>query len=229
MRSTTLHNGGLRGRRVADVARRFRLLEPESALLHDLPASPLGAAPLDFAEAPTAVARALIGWTLLVKGVGGRIVETEAYDANDEASHSFRGATARNGAMFDHPGTTYVYRSYGLHWCLNIVCREHGHGAAVLLRAIEPIHGIDTMRERRKFEDLRLLCSGPGKLAQALGITGAMDGLHVARMPFELIPPPSASPVTSGARIGISKARHLPWRFVLAGSPFLSRRVPVAH
>lgn len=197
--------------------------------MQDLPVIPVGTARLDFVEAPITVARALIGWTLLVKGVGGRIVETEAYDADDEASHSYRGATVRNGAMFDPAGTTYVYRSYGLHWCFNIVCRERGHGAAVLLRAIEPTHGIETMRERRQLEDLRLLCSGPGKLAQALGITGAMDRLHIGRKPFELIPPTSASPVTPGARIGITKARHLPWRFVLAGSPFLSRRLPVAH
>ncbi|MFX1679912.1 DNA-3-methyladenine glycosylase [Mitsuaria sp. CC2] len=180
---------------------------------------------VNFSAPPVAVAQALIGCTLLVDGVGGRIVETEAYDVDDEASHSFRGMTPRNGAMFGPPGTTYVYRSYGLHWCFNIVCREAGHGAAVLLRAIEPTHGIEVMRARRRVESLRNLCSGPGKLAQALGITGALDHRRIDEPPFVLVPPDVASVVNFGARIGISKAQHLPWRFTLSESDFLSKKL----
>lgn len=184
-----------------------------------------GAARIDYSSSPVDLARSLIGWTLLVDGVGGRIVETEAYDIDDEASHSFRGMTARNGAMFGPPGSTYVYRSYGLHWCFNIVCREVGHGAAVLVRALEPTHGLDLMRQRRRSEDSRQLCSGPGKLAEALGITGALDRHRIDQPPFAVLPPACDAEVACGARIGISKAQHLPWRFALAKSAFLSRKV----
>lgn len=181
--------------------------------------------PINLSAPPVEVAQALIGCTLLVDGIGGRIVETEAYDVDDEASHSFRGMTPRNGAMFASPGTTYVYRSYGLHWCFNIVCREAGHGSAVLVRAIEPTHGIEVMRRRRQVESLRNLCSGPGKLAQALGITGALDHQRIDQPPFVLASVHAASVVSCGARIGISKAQHLPWRFALSGSHFLSKKL----
>lgn len=184
---------------------------------------------MDFTQGPVPLARELIGCTLLVEGVGGVIVETEAYDGDDEASHSFRGRTPRNAAMFGPPGHAYVYLSYGMHWCFNIVCREAGHGAAVLVRALEPTHGLESMRERRGLRDPRLLCSGPGKLAQALGMDRALDGLPLDAPPFALLPPRHASggppEVACGPRIGISKAMDRPWRFALAGSRFLSRRM----
>lgn len=179
--------------------------------------------PIDFLPSPVAVARQLIGWTLLVDGVGGVIVETEAYDADDPASHSFSGRTARNAAMFGPPGHAYVYLSYGLHWCLNFVCREAGHGAAVLVRALQPTHGLDVMRARRGLEPLRLLAAGPGRVGQALGIDRSFDGLPLDAPPFELLPPPGAVGVVVGPRIGVSKAAEMPWRFGLAGSAFLSK------
>jgi DNA-3-methyladenine glycosylase len=169
------------------------------------------------------VARQLIGVTLLVNGVGGRIVETEAYDRADPASHSYAGPTQRNLAMFGPPAHAYVYLSHGIHWCLNFVCRESGHGAGVLIRALAPETGIARMVERRGTPDLRKLCSGPGKLAQALGVTHAMNGAALAAPPFTLLAPVDAVDVVSGPRIGISKAVDLPWRFGLAGSPYLSR------
>ncbi|MDO9115314.1 MAG: DNA-3-methyladenine glycosylase [Polaromonas sp.] len=178
---------------------------------------------IDFMASSPSVARRLIGATLLVDGVGGIIVETEAYDRDDPASHSFAGPTPRNAAMFGPPGHAYVYRSYGIHWCLNIVCREAGHGAGVLVRAIEPVAGLDTMRARRGLDDVRLLCAGPGRVGQALGITREHNGLPVTAPPFEWLPAPPKVKVVSGPRIGISKAVDQPWRFGLAGSPFLSR------
>ena len=185
---------------------------------------------IDFHAPSHEVAQALIGASLFVDGVGGRIVETEAYDESDPASHSFNGVTARNAAMFGPPGRAYIYRSYGIHWCLNFVCMPRGHGAGVLIRALEPTAGLATMRERRGLADERLLCSGPGRLGQALAITHDLNAMRLDRAPFRLVAAPAspAAQVASGLRIGISKARELPWRFVLAGSPFLSKPLPAA-
>jgi len=169
------------------------------------------------------VARGLLGWTFLRDGVGGRIVEVEAYAPGDAASHAFRGRTARNGSMFAVPGTLYVYRSYGIHWCVNVACEPAGTGAAVLLRALEPTHGLDEMRCRRGGVADRELCSGPGKLTQALGITDADDGASITAPPFALAPPETAVDVLATPRIGITKAAELPWRYVLKGSGWLSR------
>jgi DNA-3-methyladenine glycosylase len=171
------------------------------------------------------LARALIGATVLIDGVGGIIVETEAYDIDDPAAHSFPGPTARNAPMFGPVGYAYVYRIYGLHWCLNMVGGEH-HGSAVLIRAIEPTHGIEAMRSRRSLGDIQRLCSGPGKLAQAMGVTGALTGLPLDHPPFELEAATGPAAIAVGPRIGITKAVDLPWRFGLAGSPFLSRPFP---
>jgi DNA-3-methyladenine glycosylase len=168
-------------------------------------------------------ARSLVGWTLLLDGVGGVIVETEAYAPEDPASHAFRGRTARNGTMFGPAGRLYVYRSYGIHWCANVVCEPEGVGAAVLLRALEPTHGIEVMRSRRGVDDARLLCSGPGRLTQALGMTNAHDGCSLFAPPFLLEPPVDLVEVGCGTRIGLTKAGELPWRYVLSGSPFVSR------
>jgi DNA-3-methyladenine glycosylase len=178
---------------------------------------------IDFNMAPEDVARALIGAELFVDNVGGRIVETEAYDEADPASHSFRGPTPRNAAMFGPPGCAYIYRSYGLHWCLNVVCREAGRGAAVLIRALEPLAGIELMRQRRGTDEFRLLCAGPGRLGQTLGIDVTHDGLPLDRSPFSLRPPDRPYPIVSSPRIGIAKARDVLWRFEIAGSRYLSR------
>ncbi len=184
---------------------------------------------IDFARDSPEVARDLIGMTLLVDGVGGRIVETEAYDREDPASHSFPGPTPRNEVMFGPPGRAYVYLSYGIHWCLNFVCREAGHGAGVLIRALEPTTGIAAMMQRRRLKDLRLLCSGPGRLGQALGITHALNGKRLDRAPFSLTAAGTARPeVVRGPRIGISKAIDQPWRFGIAGSPYISRPFPTS-
>ena len=183
--------------------------------------------PSGFFDRPAVeVARALIGVTFLVDGVGGSIVETEAYDRTDPASHSFTGPTARNAAMFGPPGRAYVYRSYGLHWCFNIVCGDPG--SAVLIRALEPTVGLDRMRVRRSLEAPALLCSGPGRLCQALGIDRALDGAPMDAAPFVLSGSGTDAPVTAGKRIGISKGVDLPWRFGLTGSRFLSRPFPGA-
>jgi len=176
-----------------------------------------------FARSVHDVAPELIGVTLLVDGVGGRIVEVEAYDHEDPASHGFRGRTERNASMFGPPGRAYVYRSYGIHWCLNLVCEEVGVANAVLLRALEPTRGLEQMRARRGLEDERLLCGGPGRLCQALGVTREQDGLALDRPPFELLARDSPVEVVNGPRIGITRAVDLPWRYVESGSRFLSR------
>jgi DNA-3-methyladenine glycosylase len=173
-----------------------------------------------FSREVTTVARELLGAELLVDGVGGIITETEAYHPSDPASHSFRGPTPRNASMFKGPGRIYVYRSYGIHWCFNFVCAG---AAAVLIRAMEPTHGIERMAERRGLGNLRDLCSGPGKLGQALNITRAQDGLLLSEPPFSFRPAAELPPVVIGPRIGISKAVEQPWRFGIAGSSFLSR------
>lgn len=178
---------------------------------------------LDFDRPVEDVARQLIGATLRVEGVGGLIVETESYDGEDPASHSFSGPTPRNKAMFGPPGHAYVYRSYGIHWCFNLVCREAGHGAGVLIRALEPLWGLDVMRERRGGLADRLLCAGPGRLCQALGIDGSHDGLPLDAPPFQLESAMADVVIVEGPRIGITRAREVPWRFGLAGSRYLSR------
>jgi len=178
-----------------------------------------------FARSVHEVAPGLIGVTLLVDGVGGPIVEVEAYDHEDPAAHGYRGKTVRNASMFGPPGHAYVYRSYGVHWCLNFVCEEEGVASAVLIRALEPVHGIDVMRERRGLDDLRLLCAGPGRLCQALGITVEHDGLPLDEPPFELLARETDPDIVVGPRIGITQAADRPWRYGLAGSRFLSRRL----
>jgi DNA-3-methyladenine glycosylase len=174
------------------------------------------------------VARDLVGWTFLVDGVGGVLVETEAYSQDDPASHSFGGPTRRNAVMFGPPGHLYVYRSYGIHWCANIVCGEEGIAAAVLLRALEPTSGLEQMRARRRLDDVRLLASGPGRLTQALALTGADGGADVTRPPFTLFPPAVPLDVVSSPRVGITRAVEQPWRYSLAGSSFVSRPRPRA-
>jgi len=178
-----------------------------------------------FARSVHEVGPDLVGATLLVDGVGGTIVEVEVYDHEDPASHGYRGRTERNAAMFGPPGHAYVYRSYGIHWCLNLVCEDDGSAAAVLLRALEPTHGLDAMRTRRRLDDRRLLCAGPGRLCQALGVGREHDGLPLDEPPFELHARPGEVRVAAGPRIGITRAAELPWRFGLAGSPYLSRRL----
>ncbi len=176
-----------------------------------------------FARSVHEVAPDLIGATLLVAGAGGTIVEVEAYDADDPAAHGFRGRTPRNASMFGPPGHAYVYRSYGIHWCLNLVCEEEGSAAAVLVRALEPAFGIEAMRTRRGLSEPRLLCSGPGRLCQALAVTREHDGLPLDVPPFELRAADSPVEVVSGTRIGISVAAELPWRYAAAGSRYVSR------
>lgn len=178
---------------------------------------------IDFTRDSSEVGRRLIGMTLLVGGVGGIIVETEAYDREDPASHTFSGPTPRNAVMFGPPGRAYIYLSYGIHWCLNFVCREAGHGAGVLIRALEPTTGISLMIKRRRQADPRLLCAGPGRLGQALAITRKLNGKCLDVPPFSLTAGSVRRRVVSGPRIGISKAVDRPWRFGLAGSPYVSR------
>ena len=171
------------------------------------------------------VAPELVGASLFFHGVGGVIVEVEAYDHEDPAAHGFRGRTARNAAMFGPAGHAYVYRSYGIHWCLNFVCEDVGVASAVLIRALEPTKGLETMRARRCVPDDRLLCAGPGRLCQALAITREHDGLALDAPPFELRARDHEPAVVQGLRVGITKAAERPWRYGLEGSRFLSRPV----
>jgi DNA-3-methyladenine glycosylase len=173
------------------------------------------------------VAPDLIGATLLFNGVGGVIVEVEAYHHTEPAAHSYRGPTPRNRVMFGPPGFTYVYRSYGIHWCVNLVCEKEGSASAVLIRALAPTHGLAAMRRRRGLQDERALCSGPGKLCEALGITVAHSGLPLDRAPFALHARVGEADVVSGIRIGITKAANLPWRYGLKGSRYLSKPFPI--
>ena len=176
-----------------------------------------------FARSVHAVAEELIGATLLVDGVGGKIVELEAYHHEDPAAHGYRGPTARNASMFGPPGHAYVYRSYGIHWCVNFVCEGEGIADAVLIRALEPTRGLATMRLRRGLDEERLLCAGPGRLCQALGISREHDGLPLDRPPFRLEPRTEEPELVRGPRIGITRATELPWRYGVAGSRYLSR------
>ncbi|MBV8478776.1 MAG: DNA-3-methyladenine glycosylase [Actinobacteria bacterium] len=177
-----------------------------------------------FARDVHEVAPELIGAELFVDGVGGTIVELEAYDHEDPAAHGFRGRTERNASMFGPPGHAYVYRSYGIHWCLNFVCEDEGVASAVLIRALVPTQGLEEMRARRGVGEPRLLCAGPGRLCQALGVTRTHDGLPLDEPPFELRARSGPAEIVTGPRIGITKAADLPWRYGLAGSRFLSRR-----
>jgi DNA-3-methyladenine glycosylase len=176
-----------------------------------------------FARSVHVVAPDLIGASLFVDGVGGRIVEVEAYHQEDPAAHSYAGRTERNATMFGPPGRVYVYRSYGIHWCMNLVCEREGSASAVLIRAIEPTAGLAAMRQRRGLTEERLLCAGPGRLCEALAITRAHDGLPLHRPPFALRPREQPVEIVVGPRIGITKAVEQPWRYGLAGSRFLSR------
>jgi len=169
------------------------------------------------------VAPDLIGATLLVDGIGGVIVEVEAYHHTDPAAHSYAGRTARNAVMFGAPGYAYVYRSYGIHWCVNFVCEQAGSASAVLIRALQPTEGLTAMRRRRGLREDRALCSGPGKLCQALGITIRQNELPLDRPPFELRARREEPEIARGVRIGITKAAEKPWRYGLKGSPFLSK------
>jgi DNA-3-methyladenine glycosylase len=173
------------------------------------------------------VAPDLIGATLLFNGVGGLIVEVEAYHHTEPAAHSYRGPTPRNQVMFGPPGFAYVYRSYGIHWCVNFVCESEGSASAVLIRALEPTHGIATMRRRRHLKEVRALCSGPGKLTEALGITIEHNALPLDQAPFSLHARVGSVEVVAGVRIGLTKAIDLPWRYGVKASQFLSKPFPV--
>src|ERR1700749_719282 len=176
-----------------------------------------------FARHVLEVAPDLIGTTLLFNGVGGIIVEVEAYHHTEPAAHSYRGPTERNQVMFGPPGFVYVYRSYGIHWCVNFVCEKEGSASAVLIRALEPTHGLAPMRRRRDVDDVRALCSGPGKLTEALGITHAQNARALEAPPFPLHARKAPVDVVAGVRIGLTKAVDLPWRYGLRGSKFLSK------
>jgi DNA-3-methyladenine glycosylase len=181
-----------------------------------------------FARSVHEVAPDLIGVTLLVDGVGGRIVEVEAYDQEDPASHGYRGRTPRIESMFGPPGHAYVYRSYGIHWCLNLVCGAEGVPEAALIRALEPTSGLDEQRRRRRNDNLRALCSGPGKLCQALAVTGAHDGLPLDRPPFRLCERKAVPEIVTAPRVGITRATELSWRYLEANNPYISRARPRA-
>ncbi len=176
-----------------------------------------------FARSVHEVAPDLIGATLLVDGVGGIITEVEAYHHTEPAAHSFNGPTPRNMVMFGPAGFLYVYRSYGIHWCMNFVCEKEGSASAVLVRAIEPTHGIASMRRRRGLHDERNLCSGPGKVCEALGVSDRLNGHPLDESPIAIFPRASKPEIVSGVRIGITKAVELPWRYGLKDSRFLSK------
>lgn len=180
-------------------------------------------AEIDFGASALLVARQLIGAVLLLDGVGGIIVETEAYDEREAASHGFAGPSVRNAPLFGPPGRAYVYHSYGIHWCLNFVCREAGHAAGVLIRALEPTTGIEVMMRRRGSANLRLLCSGPGRLGEALAVTASLNGKRLDRTPFKILAPLVKPSIVRGKRIGITKAAERAWRFGLKSSAFVSR------
>ena len=176
-----------------------------------------------FARPVLEVAPELIGATLLFGNTGGIIVEVEAYHHTEPAAHSYGGPTERNGVMFGPAGYAYVYRSYGLHWCVNFVCENAGSAAAVLIRALEPTTGLALMQRRRGMDEPRLLCSGPGRLTQAMGITRAHNGLPLDEAPFSLMSRTEEPEILTGLRIGITKAVDLPWRYGLKGSRHLSK------
>jgi DNA-3-methyladenine glycosylase len=209
------------------VNSRFTAIYPNVQTLRQSGMSkPATAKPLSrafFSRSVHAVAPDLIGAILLVNGVGGRLVELEAYHHSEPAAHSFNGPTPRNAVMFGPAGYAYVYRSYGIHWCLNFVCEPKGSASAVLIRAIEPIAGLATMRRRRGLSDIRLLCSGPGRLCEALGVTGDFTGLALNAPPFAILARSGPVEIVTGPRIGITKAVDLPWRYGEKGSRFLSK------
>lgn len=176
-----------------------------------------------FARSVHHVAPDLIGATLLVDGVGGIITEVEAYHHTEPAAHSFNGPTPRNLVMFGAPGFLYVYRSYGIHWCMNVVCEKEGSASAVLIRALQPTHGIAAMRRRRGLHDERSLCSGPGKLCEAMAVTHKHNGLALDAPPIAIHARPRKPEIISGVRIGLTKAVELPWRYGLKDSKFLSK------
>ena len=173
---------------------------------------------LDLEGDSVAAARALVGWEVAVAGVGGVVVEAEAYRPDDPASHAYRGQTARNAAMFGPAGRWYVYRSYGIHWCMNVVCGPEGFASAVLIRALEPTRGIETMIERRGIADVDRLCRGPGNVGRALGAGPHLNGVEV-----DLAPPVKRRRVARSTRVGISVATERRWRFGDPGSRSLSR------
>jgi DNA-3-methyladenine glycosylase len=176
-----------------------------------------------FARSVHIIAPELLGCSLYVDGAGGIIVEIEAYHHTEPAAHSYRGPTPRNAVMFGPPGYAYVYRSYGIHWCLNFVCEAEGSASAILIRALVPTAGLESMCARRGLDNQRLLCAGPGRVAQALGITRAHNGLALDAPPFLILPRQAPVEVVCGPRIGITKAVELPWRYGVKGSRFLSR------
>lgn len=187
-------------------------------------------APAFLSETADLAAPQLLGWRVVSDSSGAHtelvLTEVEAYRSDDPASHSFGGPRGRNVVMFERPGLLYVYRSYGIHWCANVVCAVDGIGAAVLLRAIEPTHGLETMRARRALDDIRVLAAGPGRLTQSLGITDAHDCLDVRKPPFALRAPLARPEVVESPRVGITRATELLWRYSLAGSSFVSRPRP---
>jgi DNA-3-methyladenine glycosylase len=174
------------------------------------------------------VARDLVGCRLFYEGCGGVVVETESYERDDPACHAYVGLTTRTAVLFGPPGRAYVYLSYGIHSLLNAVAESEGEAAAVLIRALRPTHGLEAMRERRGERPDAELCSGPGKLTEALGIGLEDNGADLTREPFALLPrePGWSGEIVAGPRVGITKAIERPWRFCLAGSPFVSRPIP---